>query len=162
MKMSILPPNNCHWSSQISLTRRRVTLAVPTCISWAMDSLSDRMSPRFLVPNTFRRVVAASSLKIKSWNIFHNNKAQFSPGWPAVVVHVGHGADRILKIFLSTFHPNLDRGRGGREGRSGTSERWRPSGDDRYFPRNLISNTKNWNKNCSWVTGRWQLGDRDN
>ena len=27
-----------------------------------MDSLSERMSPKFLVPNTFLRVVAANSL----------------------------------------------------------------------------------------------------
>ena len=33
-----------------------------TCISLAMDSRSDRISPRFRVPSTFRSVVAASSL----------------------------------------------------------------------------------------------------
>ena len=33
-----------------------------TCMSCAMASLSERMSPRFLVPSTFLRVVAANNL----------------------------------------------------------------------------------------------------
>lgn len=53
------------WESCVTIDQWRDILIISfiiyiTCISWAIDSLSERMSPKFLVPNTFLKVVAAS------------------------------------------------------------------------------------------------------
>ena len=63
-----------------------------------MDSLSERMSPRFLVPNTFLRVVAASSLDRSVKDLLEVEG--MLPGRPAIVVHVGHGTDGVLHLNI--------------------------------------------------------------
>ena len=76
-------------------------ISYTTCISWAMDSLSERMSPRFLVPKTFLRVVAASSLDRSLKGLL--DLEGMLPGRPAVVVHVSHGADWVLHLIRKQY-----------------------------------------------------------
>ena len=74
-----------------------------------MDSLSERMSPKFLVPNTFLRVVAANSLdRLVEKNCLLELQVNFGwlvPGRPAIVVHVGHGTDGILHLIKKHYTP---------------------------------------------------------
>lgn len=59
-----MPPETQSWRIALLCTltpHRSVASSRASCITFEMDSRSDRISAKFLVPNTFLRVVAARS-----------------------------------------------------------------------------------------------------
>ena len=54
--------NNTHFINSNTNTSRTAQTQIDTCISFAMISLCERMSPKLRVPSTFLNVVAANNL----------------------------------------------------------------------------------------------------